>query len=210
MEFFLDYSWKDDYCGDQTGIARVEQCEFYRQIANSKWKYGSVSTVVTQRVPKFLRWCYWLVEKFDKHLMVLDCDSTDEMLGVVAMLQYDKIGYAIIQSSPSRYWLITDYINDFTHVILRMQAYPGADKRHIELACRRSLLTVRAISLPNKVPIFPDSHTLTKPLAVKFFDALRVHYEHPAIARKLQALLIADNITDKTMIEMAANPSFVL
>jgi hypothetical protein len=188
-------------------IWTVTYNEFLTSINNMAEKpYGSVNTRIVNKswpiLGRFYDPSLWI--------MVLDCDGTDEMLGAKWMLNQDRIGHALVQSSPSRYWIITDYVDTFDKVLTKMTGFPGQDFRHVAFSKEHRLISIRAIALPGKVPIFMGEDGLTDPRVITFYRTLQTHYEHSDVRRRLMAEMVLQNITNKEMLDMAANPEFQL
>ena len=89
---------------------------------------GYVNAIVKRQTPWPLRWFSAFRCSYDVYVMVLDCDGTDEMLAACHMLAFDNLNYALVQSSPSHYWIITDYVDTLERVIAKMQTIPGVDQ----------------------------------------------------------------------------------
>ncbi len=217
IEFVIERSYSIGYGKESSFNRNINRDKFYRLVGDIfEGRHYVVSSRIINRylsapIDFIRRWkCCASIHDFNDHIMVLGCDGTDEMLGAVAMLIKDNIGYATIQSSPSHYWIITDYIAKFKSVIAKMRSIPGVDLNYIQFAEQHATLYLRAIALPNRVPIFPDTSKLTNPRSIVFYELFRDHFQHPEIDRRLYAEMVFHNITEKKMIEMAANPDFVL
>jgi hypothetical protein len=212
LEYQLEKTWTDSYCGAWVQVWSVTEEEYLREINDVTTKrYGSVSTLVERRCPTVLNWFSCYRQSWDLYLMVLDCDSTDAMLACCRVLNQDEIGYALIQSSPSHYWVVTDYIDTFNNVITKMKTLPGADERHVNHASHIGRVSVRGVAVPGRVPIFyNDLEGLRDQRAVGWYRALHQLYETPAIKRRLLVATLQQKVADGTLLSAAADPEFQL
>ncbi len=194
------------YSGTQMRIKVHNYEKFLGLISEIGSDVGSLNSLVPGWGPAWLR----VMFNRDQYVMVLDCDGTDEMLGAKAMLVQDGIEHAIVQSSPSRYWLITDFVKPYKEVIAKMKSIPGIDEKFLRLCAGYRMICTRAVAMPGRVPIFIDDGNLKDPRAINFYETLKKHYDHPVVKRRLRAEIIASNVTDKRMIEAAMDPEFIL
>lgn len=216
MEYLMTKTYTGDYGGKSYKAWPVSFEVYLRNIADvSKDEseisnFGTVNAIVKRQTPWPLRWFRTFRSMFDTHVMVLDCDGTDEMLAASHMLATDGIGFALIQSSPSHYWIVTDFIAPLDDVLVKMRTIPGADTEHIEMCEKFGIVAIRGVALPGRVPIFQEPDSLTNPHSLTFYYELQKLYQHAAIARRLKAEFMRQAIKDKNMGSLASDPEFQL
>jgi len=65
------------------------------------------------------------VFKRSKHLMVLDCDSFDDMVMATDYLFGREISHVVVESSPGKYWVLTDMVGKFKDLYNCIRVIPG-------------------------------------------------------------------------------------
>lgn len=210
IEYCIEKEWKGDY-SDGVRVTTLSYDALLACIENiANPQFCTFNTVVARRAYWPFRWFRGWRDGVNHHIMVLDCDGTDAMLGAVGLLKHDQINYALIQSSPHHYWIVTDYIDTFDAIMTKLQTLPGVDPQFIDYSRKAGQFSLRAIALPHRVPIFSGPGTLTNPHALDFFKQFSAHFEHPVVIRRLRAEIMALGIKEKTLVDTLANPGFEL
>jgi hypothetical protein len=125
-------------------------------------------------------------------------------------IQGPQLFIQAVQVPTDHYWIITDFVSDLMSVANKMKSIPGVDHRYANCVFYRKTVLLRAYPKDDKMPIFPDSHSLTNTLAVKWYESFKNYWLSKDMvslmtARELQLALVNGNI--KTMI---MNPNFVV
>jgi hypothetical protein len=142
------------------------------------------------------------------HVMILDCDSLENMSAAAHLLAVEGVGYALIESSNDKYWVVTDVVAPIDEVAKRMSTYPGVDPNYVKLVARTKQVPIRAIPLPGRVPRFSVPDGLTNNYSREFYRAFEDHYSSPEIVRFLAMRIMVLNLKNGTMAEVMANPQF--
>ncbi len=171
--------------------------------------YGSVSFRIKKCVIPILG---YFNRRYDTHLMVLDCDSTDQMLIAARTLKIKNVGYALVQSSsnPPHYWIITDYVGSFFEVLHMCKSIPGVDSSWIRFSEEMGLFCLRGMALPNKVPVFQNGDGLKNPIAIDVFNEFRDLYEYPEVKQRLDAEILKNHVAMGTVSSLIQDPDFEL
>lgn len=143
------------------------------------------------------------------HLLVLDCDGTGEMLAATNTLATRNIGYALIQSSPSKYWIVTDVIDSFPNIYRVLKSIPGIDRNHIKFAEEHKQLFIRAYPRGFK-PLFPDVHTLKTDKVIEWYTQFEKLWDRPELVNRCDAERLKAQLEDGSILAAAANPEFQL
>lgn len=144
------------------------------------------------------------------HVLLLDCDGTAQMLGACHWLAAGGIGYGLIQSSPSRYWVVVDKIGRFSDLHYFAVGIPGVDKDFLDQAYKHDRFFLRACPSLGRMAIFEDADKLTASLAKKWYLDFRTIWEAPEMKRRHLAELMKLKIDDGSIFSEAANPEFQL
>ncbi len=107
------------------------------------------------------------------HIMTLDCDGPQQLAAALSWLKEDDIGSFVIESSPSRYWVICDLVADFKNLIARAKRIPGVDPMYVKLSDDRGHFCLRAMPRSEFLPKFPDEHTLTDPIVLEWVQSFQ-------------------------------------
>ena len=77
-------------------------------------------------------------------LLGLDCDSTEDMLQTTTELSFRNMGYMIIESSPFRFWVLSEFVGTGSQCISIMETIPGVDPRYVKCTEKRNDFFLRA------------------------------------------------------------------
>lgn len=145
--------------------------------------------------------------KLAKHIMVLDCDSLDNMIAACRTLKIDNIGYVVIESSPHHYWVVTNYIGNITDVTDRMSGIPGTDLNHMRLSRARGHISIRATPQVRSIPSFPSDisvlHKTVRRWYLRFKSNFDLHAE-----RIQQTLILSEALANRKVADLASDPAF--
>lgn len=167
--------------------------------------YAFIATILEKR---------WL-SKNNIHIMVLDCDGENEMLAACHWLKTEaKISYDLIQSSPGRYWVVTNYIGMWREIWEALRYIPGVCNAYRNEYCRKyKRMCLRAFpkiynGRPTK-PKFPTEFN-TGPCAQEFIVSLQKYFDSEHYEKLMKAVFLHHHLKEKTMAEIAADPGFQL
>lgn len=146
----------------------------------------------------------------NRHVMVLDCDATDRMIASCHWLKYIEINYCVVESSPDRYWVITDHITTMDKLIARISSIPGVDHNFVNFIVRNKITNIRAHPKEEQIPTFPDKVNLKRKESIGWLNQLKEWYESPDLERILHLVDVTTSLRDGKIIGKAADPSFVL
>jgi hypothetical protein len=209
MEYRIEWDTDGGYGGECAYRSKtVKLNEFLKHIlrTDDNNRYGALSPVVARNrsgwrkfIPPF---------RYD-YVMVLDCDGVDKMIGACHILDAYKIKYALVQSSPGKYWVVTDYVDHLAAVTDKMKQIPGVDELFIQ-HCGRFGISIRGVPTWGRVPVFADHSDLTNPNSIQFYRDLEAHFNRPEMKIRLKMEAVKHGLTSGKMIEMAADPEFSL
>jgi hypothetical protein len=157
----------------------------------------------------------------DRHVMGLDCDSLDAMIACCHWLATElKLGYAVINTSPSKYWVITDAVGSFGSLLPGFKMIPGADQQHRELCENRRSFWFRGApklsangwmdQVVPDLPVITDREKLTHPIANEWLNAYQQHLDDPEVQQLNRWAKIQAALASGKMGSMAADPNFVI
>lgn len=173
------------------------------------------------------------------YVMCLDCDDEYDMLAALRCLNILGIGYSVIKSSevsyekkltistsPSgaqnvaypevavqnkdHYWIITDFVGDIMTVTDRMSGIPGVDSRHVDCSSKRETLLLRAYPKWNKIPVFPDSHSLTNKVAIEWYEKFKSYWHSKEMSGIVEAVNLQKALCNGDIKHMVMDPKFVI
>jgi len=98
---------------------------------------------------------------FDKYLMILDTDGEEDKNKAVAWLDKKGIRSFLINSSPSKYWIICDKIDTVANLTHMMDEIPGVDGRFTDCCRGQGVLVYRGFPKPGFIPRFDDISEFT-------------------------------------------------
>lgn len=90
---------------------------------------------------------------FRKWVMVLDCDSINNRDEAIIELQDNGIRYRIIESSPNKFWIITNFVGTVKNCCDKMGTIPGVDREYLASCRNQKLIAVRAFPKAGFVPV---------------------------------------------------------
>ncbi len=107
------------------------------------------------------------------------------MTRCIAYLNDHKIGYAVIESSPNRFWLIADYVGTFNEVCVQYQELSNAysprcvDQKYIDMARQTGQFDIRATPKPRdyEYPKLPFRNSLKNKYVVKWYKEFTDHWD---------------------------------
>jgi len=155
----------------------------------------------------------------NEHVMVLDCDSSEAMLGTCHYLATHNINYALIQSSPSRYWVVCDRVAPFSEVIRMTYRIPGVDQNYLQMASATRFFSIRAVpwkplTITNKrdvsLPIFSKPDSLQNPLVRSWYCDFEQLWLEPEVQERYRSEMIMARINSGQILCDAQDPEFVL
>lgn len=116
------------------------------------------------------------------HLLALDCDSREDVGKAVQDLNVRGIGYALIESSPFHFWIITDFIGSVSECISVMNNITGTHSEYITWARRQGDLFLRAFPRNGFRPILGEiSFRLSCGKAFEWFKAFSGYWHSQVI-----------------------------
>jgi len=119
----------------------------YDQITN----IDEVSIYVTTRVKKSL------MSSSNLYILSLDCDSEIDKNKATGYLEDYSISHYVIESSPSHYWIICNFVDSIHQVVEQMKLIPGVDKSYVDIADKRKVLNLRAFPKNGVIPKFTQN-----------------------------------------------------
>lgn len=149
--------------------------------------------------------------KKHSHVLLLDCDGTDEMLAACNMLKATlNTGYALIQSSPSRYWIVVDKVGEFLPLVDFANQIPGVDPKFMSKAVEFGRFFLRATPLKGKRALFEDPSGLTDPRVRNWYLEFEKLWNLPEVQQRYRAEILKTLVAEGQMIDAAADPEFQL
>lgn len=145
-----------------------------------------------------------------KQVLLLDCDGTAEMLAACNQLKFLELGYALIQSSPGRYWVVVDKVSDFYTLYNIANCIPGVDDEYMKLAKSHGMFYLRLTPWEGKRPLFEGPEGLSDPLVVEWYNAFEELWNQPEVLQRWRAEVLKKKLKDGTMLDAAADPEFQL
>ncbi len=153
----------------------------------------------------------WWLWKRESHVLLLDCDGTGEMLAACNMLKGTlKVGYALIQSSPSKYWIVVDKVGSFPELIDFTNGIPGVDERFIKKAIEFGRFFLRATPVDGKLALFEDPTGLTIPAVRDWYLEFERLWKLPEVQQRYRAEILKIQVKDGSILTAVADPEFQL
>ena len=205
LEYYQQYKQFSAY-GPETKMRMCNLILFRHWISatakDTKW--NEIPATVSTRLPYTAK---SILNPFHRrlHILVLDCDSLDEMYAAVRVLKRDSIPWAGIESSPDHFWIITDIIGTFKEIFLILEAFPGVDSNYIKAAKNWKRLHLRAIPRKDSRPKFGESTNLRDQRVIDWYNCFEKLHNDPAIAENLGLI---EHLKQGTMAGAAADPNF--
>lgn len=127
----------------------------------------------------------------DEHILLIDTDQN--LIDPVNHLIKKNLPFAIIQSSPNKYWFIIDYISNFEDSLKLGNTIEGVDTRYLDYASSNKVWSLRSFRKSggkNKIsylyPILMFS-CLKTALSKSFCEFVFKHFEND-LSRKIYIL----------------------
>lgn len=201
MELMVSQSYECSY-GEQHETTRhlASKEVFLRRVTNIQSADFFVANSVVKR--------RWLRKPL--HVLLLDCDGTGEMFGAANFLKESGIGYGLIQSSPSHYWLVVDKIGLFPDLLHFAIGIPGVDDKYLKFLDKHKSFYLRVAPLNGKMALFEGSDNLKEPLAKQWYDDFEKLWGLPEVRQRHRAEVIKAKITDGSILDSVADPEFQL
>jgi len=131
------------------------------------------------------------VRDLDEYLMILDCDSFDEMMEATSCLDKGEIKYFCVNSSPARYWVICDKIGTVSDLTSIMYAIPGVDYNYTYCASLQGVLLYRGFPKPGFIPKIGDISKLKgSPLFKRWISRFKEYWESKEVEELAQILFV--------------------
>ncbi len=171
--------------------------------------YIFISTVVTDSM--------WSWKQ--RHLMVLDCDSTGHMAAACHWLKTEEpqIEYEIIESTPGRFWVVTNHLGTWKQVWSVFNHIPGVcNEYRNDYAKKYKRLCIRAFpKLVNgkpHTPVFPDQawdNNFEHSTADRtWMLGAQLYFESRHFQKIGKALSLMDKLNKNMMEVLVADPTF--
>lgn len=177
---------------------RTTTKQFIHQITNLNSNYFAANSIIKK---------HWF--RPNTQILLLDCDTTEKMLAACNTLHSLNIPYAITQSSPGKYWIITNKIGPFKELHDLAKSIPGIDRDYLNNCIKWGTFALRLTPIDGKQAIFPNSHHLTGP-ALKWYNEFKALWESEPMTRRYRAEILKQKLNNGTILEAAANPEFRL
>lgn len=153
------------------------------------------------------RWWF----KNNTHVLLLDCNGTGEMLAACNMLKTSiNVNYALIQSSPSRYWVVVNKAGKFSELIKLANQIPGVDPKFLQKSKAFGRFFLRATPLMGKRALFEDPTGLTDPAILHWYLEFEKLWNLPQVEQRYRAEVLKARVKDGSIFGFAANPGFQL
>ncbi len=166
---------------------------------------------VTTRVVRPWRWWRTL------HILALDCDGTNEMLAAAHLLKEAGLGYALIQSSPSHYWLLVDRVDTLPILLALAKSIVGVDSGYLRFVGYNRCFYLRAgpyqgvEKIANiSPPLFSAADSLTNQLVIDWYRTFEALWRLPEVVARYRAEVLQRQVTDSTIMSSVADPTFEL
>lgn len=149
-----------------------------------------------------------------RHILVMDCDSVSTMAAACHWLKTEEhIIYETIQSTPGRFWIVTNFIGTWKEVWGILRYIPGVCGDYKVFAREYKRLCIRAfpklISGKPTAPIIPEKLNLNEVVS-GWVNEVRDYYESSLFKRIGKAIQLTDKISKGAMEILVADPSFQL
>jgi len=131
-----------------------KKCIKAASTTESHFLSGNISTLVVKK--------FW---GRNQYLFAIDCDSPearDMAISEFDTILGEKVPYAIIESTPNKYWIITEHIGSWKECIGKMRLIPGIDTNFINFCAKHKRIMLRAYPKGGIVPRILTFHTYRK------------------------------------------------
>lgn len=197
----------------------TESENYFSYSTHSKYRRRSFQSLMTSlRMHKtcaaFVSTAVYRRFFMQQYIMVLDCDSIEESICAIHCLKtIYHIDYCTIQSSPGKFWIVTDYIGSAKNIVNLMRQIPGVDEKFVDKCYDQGMVTLRAMPKSDiypEIPIFPDQIELSSPHIRRWVNELKAYWENPILQETIKIRRIRESIKNKSTYEMIADPDFVV
>jgi hypothetical protein len=113
-------------------------------------------------------------------LMAIDCDTVECLTYAVANLEFRELKYYIIESSPNKFWVITNLIGHQSEVANTLSYIPGCDPNYAKLSMEKGQSVLRAVPKNGFIPIFPTD-IVGDGLWLRWLRLFQSWWQEPAI-----------------------------
>lgn len=201
LEIQYANTYSDSYGSKYEKVRKVtSRAAFFRDITNINNPSFFLANSIVKR--RWFRRCL--------HVLLLDCDGTAEMLAAANTLATEKIGYSLIQSSPSRYWIVADKVGTFIDLCIYANGIPGVDPKFIQSSAKYNRFFLRLTPIHGKMPIFQGKESLTDPLVCAWYDEFERLWRSEPVNRRSRAEVLLKQMRDGSIYDTAADPEFEL
>lgn len=206
LEYYQQYEKTGLYGGTETKMTICNLMLFRHWIsATAKdMKWDEIPATVSTRLPHPVS-SIWNRFRRRLHILVLDCDSLEEMYAAVRVLKRDNIPWVGIESSPDHFWIITDIVGTFKEIFPILKAIPGVDSRYVKATETWKRLHLRAISRKNSRPKFGEPTDLRDQRVINWYNSFKKLHNDPTIVENLGLI---EHLKQGTMAGAAADPNF--
>lgn len=203
MEIQYAHKYENDYgervpCYEDQTVTRKEFLKEITDIHSTRFYFAS-SLV---RSGNWFRWPH--------HVLLLDCDSTGSMLAACNTLAEYQIGYALIQSSPSHYWLVVDKVGKYDDLTDFAKRIPGVDDKYLKFANNHNKFYLRISPYLGKIALFQGSDGLKNKKAIAWYNEFEELWNSEEVRQRARAERLVAQIKDGTIFDVAADPEFKL
>lgn len=204
---YTKHEMADGYYGNRCDYSKIGCDRIYdsvMQYFDPDDKSFAALTVIGRR-PRFFR------GRRERHVAVLDCDSVANMCAAANWLKTEEnLSYCAVESSPDKYWLVTDLVADYNAVDKLLKRTPGVDACFVALCNRLKFQPIRCLAKSDgHAPRFPRDHQLTG-LAAEWYEAFKAHWDLPWVVSINKRTLYKYAIKSGTMMELVSDPDFDL
>lgn len=206
MEYVVQHETSTLYSSN-TKMIKKSYSDFKRWIL-SKYQHHDdldiIKVCVSTRHPYDVSdWKFWVHRE---HILVLDCDSQDSLFAAARWLKREKVNWAGIESSPDRFWIVTDKMGPFKEMFHILQQIPGVDQEYVKYTWQWKKFLLRAIPKEGFIiPKFGPSDTLENPTIIAWIKRFEALHHNEAF---LEDLRLVKAVKNKTMTDIACDPSF--
>jgi len=167
--------------------------------------YIFISTMISRN------WLWWT----NKHILVLDCDGVGDMAAACHWLKtVENIRYEVIESTPGKFWVVTDHIANWKQTWHCLKQIPGVcDGFRYGSVQQHKQIGIRAFpKLVNgkpHAPVFPDKINLS-PAAAGWLEDVKDYFDSDLFERVSKAVRLVDKLDKNAMEILAADPNFLV
>lgn len=151
--------------------------------------------------------------KRKKHIIVLDCDSMDGMLAAQHWVITEcGCNTEVVESSPGKYWIITDMVTDLKSAYSIARIIPGVDQSYISgVELKRNFYLRASPKISNGriiVPKFANKECNICNSARKWYLEFKAWFESDMMRKVVKIYMLSKAIRTKEVSSFASNPDF--